>query len=340
MKYFDGHEEKDALVELHGLLSGAKESNFTPGDIWKDVAKIKDKAPIKIIFNHNDHLPSITDMNGCNLLHYAPLDFIELLVKKGVDIDCHNNWGDTPLISAINDHKYENAKLLIKLGADVNAQNSIGWSILHWICDHAGNFQEENQQVREIIELMIEKGAAIDICTNSSGYTPLHDAASRGSDWMCELLIEHGANIEAKTKHNETPLALACNHTMYKAALVLVSKGADLTGISTIHFKPDQQKHIQEEGSLIAKLRAELAQANPSPRQICKIINKMNNLKEVKLALDNVPNLNEFSENGDNLLFYIRHDLIGYLVEKGVDINKRDNNGTTPLIKICMNVEE
>ena len=62
-------------------------------------------------------------------IHYAAylndIPFVRLLVSKGGDVDCRGGLGETALHIAITNDLTEMACVLIELGADVNAQNSI-----------------------------------------------------------------------------------------------------------------------------------------------------------------------------------------------------------------------
>lgn len=53
------------------------------------------------------------------------------LVKKGVNVECRNQAGDTPLTDASAKGFYDTAKALIKLGADLEATTSDGLTPLH-----------------------------------------------------------------------------------------------------------------------------------------------------------------------------------------------------------------
>lgn len=66
---------------------------------------------------------------------------------------------------------------------------------------------------------MIEQGAAINV-EDSSGYTPLHAAASEGSIACLKILLRAGAEIDGKSKTN-TPLHLAVQKGHPEAVQVL-----------------------------------------------------------------------------------------------------------------------
>jgi len=48
------------------------------------------------------------------------------------------------------------------------------------------------------VKLLLEHGASLS-AVNQSGWTPLHVAASNGHSDVCQLLLDHGARIDAVT---------------------------------------------------------------------------------------------------------------------------------------------
>jgi ankyrin repeat protein len=81
----------------------------------------------------------------------------------------------------------------------------------------------------EIAKLLIEKGAEI----NAKGgvdmdMTPLVYAASQDRFDMVKLLIENGANVNIKTKYGWTPLFFAASRGAVDIAKLLIDKKADV----------------------------------------------------------------------------------------------------------------
>jgi ankyrin repeat protein len=81
----------------------------------------------------------------------------------------------------------------------------------------------------EIAALLLEKGAEV----NAKGgvdmdMTPLIYAASQDRLDTVKLLIEKGANVNVKTKYGWTPLFFAVSRSKLDIAKLLIDKGADV----------------------------------------------------------------------------------------------------------------
>jgi ankyrin repeat protein len=60
-----------------------------------------------------------------------------------------------------------------------------------------------------VAELLLEAGAEVDDVDGMTGYTLLLAAARSGQPTLCELLLEHGADLEAFNQDGEGALDLA-----------------------------------------------------------------------------------------------------------------------------------
>ena len=61
--------------------------------------------------------------------------------------------------------------------------------------------------------------------------TPLHDAAEQNSVDVARLLIERGADIDAKDNNGSTPLHYAAVENSFDVARLLIDSGANTDGI-------------------------------------------------------------------------------------------------------------
>jgi ankyrin repeat protein len=60
----------------------------------------------------------------------------------------------------------------------------------------------------DIVELLLDHGADPD-ARQERGYAPLHEAAAAGDETIARMLLEHGARLDARTDEGKTPLDLA-----------------------------------------------------------------------------------------------------------------------------------
>ena len=92
----------------------------------------------------------------------------------------------------------------------------------------------------EIARLLVQRGANVN-AKDKTKVTPLHSAALAGQEAMAEFLISKGANIDARAGLGDTPLAVACLRGHEAVADVLLRAGADAnlpnnTGKSPLHL--------------------------------------------------------------------------------------------------------
>ncbi|HEX9160426.1 MAG TPA: ankyrin repeat domain-containing protein [Thermoanaerobaculia bacterium] len=81
----------------------------------------------------------------------------------------------------------------------------------------------------QIAKLLIERGADVNsVSTNKQHVAPVHAAAAVGDVAMMKLLLERGANANAKQESDYTPLHEAAGRGNTEMAQLLLAHGADL----------------------------------------------------------------------------------------------------------------
>lgn len=126
------------------------------------------------------------------------------------------------LFAAVKNDEVERAKLCIKLGADVNAKDDTGLTVLMdaAIAGHT-----------DIAELLIKAGADVN-AKDDTGLTALMYAVSAEQKDTAELLIKLGANPNATDKRNWPVLsyAMLTFRFTYNRAIAeqLIKAGADI----------------------------------------------------------------------------------------------------------------
>ena len=92
------------------------------------------------------------------------------------------------------------AQLLLEHGANINARNKEGQTPLHLLL----LAMDEDLDI-DTIQFFLERGADADAVDNNH-LTLLHEVSYNGNVNAAQLLLEHGANINARNKEGHTPL--------------------------------------------------------------------------------------------------------------------------------------
>jgi len=165
-----------------------------------------------------------SDNWGMTALHFAAengdLAMVRFLLENGAEVNARGPCGNTPLHYAAT---REVAEALIAGGADVHAKGNRGMTPLHY----ARN--------RGVAEVLLAHHAIVDQRSDELGIdlfghgrkppdtTPLREAAFHGRLDVVKLLIEHGADVNAK---GSEPLFWAAYFGHVETASLLIANGA------------------------------------------------------------------------------------------------------------------
>lgn len=133
------------------------------------------------------------------------------------------------LYKAVARGSLEEVNALLKDGADVNAVDD-GEPLI---------YRAVGKGNEHIVRTLIEAGADVNVkrvkcCLVFSEFrtfeddTPLHEAAKLGYANIASILIEAGADIEAKSYSHKTPLDTAASFNHYNVAKLLIDAGANV----------------------------------------------------------------------------------------------------------------
>lgn len=139
-----------------------------------------------------------TDVNCCNVAGGSPMilasdkgyfEIVQYLLDKGAPVTPVGTDQDTPLGEACYRGRLQTVKLLLERGSAaeeiINARNMYGSTALLLAAEN-GHF--------DVVKLLVEAGADIDIPTNY-GSTPLLYGANCGNMNIVKLLVERGAKM-------------------------------------------------------------------------------------------------------------------------------------------------
>ena len=126
---------------------------------------------------------------------------------------------ESPIAEAAARGDREAVTLLLKKAADVNAAQGDGMTALHWAAMNGD---------LELAEMLIVAGANLRATTRLGTYTPLYLASQQGHGPVIAALIKAGADLKTGTPNGTTPLMVAAAAGEVAAVKVLVEHGADV----------------------------------------------------------------------------------------------------------------
>jgi serine/threonine-protein phosphatase 6 regulatory ankyrin repeat subunit B len=180
------------------------------------------------------------------LLHRAArrgdLAVVKWLLGQSVGGDASGyNW-QTPLTLAVYSRNDAVVELLLRHGARLDARDVDHATALHWALPH---WTEQSLKIPKfdptlvtqakcglpvnsnIVKMLVEAGADLE-AKNAMGETPLTCAAINGSESAVRLLLEKGVNVESRDKLGSVPLLLAPSKGYMAVVCLLLEYGASI----------------------------------------------------------------------------------------------------------------
>jgi ankyrin repeat protein len=258
------------------------------------------------------------------------MESLKRLVQEGENVNIMDEKGRTPLHLAAEGADLETLKVLARGGADLNAQDHDGNTPLDKATDacrydvmaylygqgarfgrHAGNLAYlaavgDNREIGELVAA----GADVNARSAEEYRTPLHYAAERGNRELVKLLVDAGAEVDAKDWYG-TLLHLAIKGGHRETVEVLINAGADVN-----------QRYVQtQSGHSCTPLHLAADAGNVG-------------IAELLIVSGADPNGKD-KWHGSSVLHYAarsgRKEMVQLLIAEGADLNATDVGCNTPL---------
>lgn len=158
------------------------------------------RGVLRLLLAHGANLEAPRQSDGATPLHLAAYtghgDVCAQLVRKGADVEARTPKGQSALHwAAISGYVHETnaVDMLVALGADLDAQDSMGWTpVMHALMSYQPKMLEKLCSMRADL-------AAVDV----AGNTALHHAMLYGHEDLVETLLRYGADPHAVNRNGE-----------------------------------------------------------------------------------------------------------------------------------------
>jgi len=268
--------------------------------------------------------PNLRMVNGQTLLHAAThggwLEIVKLLIAHGADVNAcsiETPYHTYPVQIAVYNGLLDILDLLVTHGADITVETEDGCTLIHLAVFGYSS---------EVVQYLLEREADIEIPAKS-GVTPLCSATMHSYREITELLLRVGANPNAEYCGTFTPLTQNRDPDITR---LLIAYGAEVNFLCSNGRTP-----LFEVGSIEA---FEVMMEHGARLDV----------------IDNAGNtlLHRAAEMSDNDTNGKTHEIVYHtlpesmriaalFVAQGLDINRRNHEGLTPLaIAIAEDNEE
>ncbi|KAJ9442578.1 Ankyrin repeat [Diplonema papillatum] len=126
--------------------------------------------------------------------------------EHGIDVNCTNNRGSTPLHLSCTAQAHAASRWLLQHGADCTVADCDGNTPLHLLMLSA----QKSPVLHELLDAVLRVGADV-AAANGRGRTPLHNALTRGHGKLSAVLLSRGAPVDAADEQGVTPVHQAAS---------------------------------------------------------------------------------------------------------------------------------
>jgi ankyrin repeat protein len=247
------------------------------------------------------------------------------------------------LFDALKKGDLKKVVALLDSGADVNIRGELNYTPLIM----AAKFNQI-----EIAEVLCDRGADINAVASSSaidgeiGFTALLWATQNCNLNLAELLIKKGADVECPGAEGDTPLMVAARRNCLPLIGRFIEKGAPINTVrefdrATALVEAVEQGHLDVANYLIEH-GASLETVNSSGMSLLAIAAKVGCLAEVRYFFDKGLAVNKRDNNGNTAVYHAiglgieRTYILQYLLEHGGDPNLRSTIRISPLMQASL----
>ena len=231
-----------AVLVYVGLVAVA---TAAASDRLIEAVQAQDHATVRALLEEQVDV-NAAEGDGATALHWAVVrddpELVALLLDAGAEVDAANDYGVGPLSLACTNRNAAMVERLLDAGADPDVTTLMGETAL-MTCARTGS--------AAAVAALLDRGATtLEAREASHGQTALMWAATQSNPDVVRVLLEHGADVHARSdsyrlpvslgdgnpfekyvmqpQRGSTPLLFAARHGRIENARLLIEAGADV----------------------------------------------------------------------------------------------------------------
>jgi ankyrin repeat protein len=224
------------------------------------------------------------------------------------------------IVQLLKNKSYRDIRALLERRIDLNIEvygtSGGAASIIHHCLER---FENHNSFNYDILEFFLIKGADL-TAKNGYGMTPLHRAVSIDFH-LTKFFLEKNINPSIRDKNLLTPLHYANN---YESSKLLIHYGAEINALSAKSLSPLDFSLCDHKKALL------LLEHGAEPN-----INKFYKHLDITTTKDLLEDVSEVPYRFTSYLDLVENDDLFKAYTSNLDLDYTDENGDTPLHKIC-----
>ena len=318
----------------------------------------------QLLIEHSINLDA-RDAEGWTLLHMVAyrglFEVARILLERHeaikASLNMRNKKGRTALHLASRHHHASTVALLLKFGADVQAQDNYGMTPLHLALRgpmrlHCLVYDGKSSAI--IAQLLLAHGAGVHV-RDKNNQTPLHLASLHRCSSTIALLLKLGADVDSRDDDYMTPLLFASHGFAWpwgrnkggEATQLLLEHGASVhvqnkKGQTALHIA--SQSHLSRIMELLLKSGADVDAKdddNMTPLQLALIESRASPDDDVsrstaaQVLLEHGASAHLRNKDGQTPLHLASlhqfPNTMASLLKFGAEVDARDNDNMTPL---------
>jgi len=334
------------MVLTMGMVSFAQTQNQpqnTPKEIqFLEAIKNNDINLIKKMIKDDKTLISMKNQRTESVLHvsaqYSGFPVFKLLIDLGADVNAPTSRRSKPIHYTTMFGKLEMTELLLQKGAVAHEMNGSSLYPIQYAVD-SGNIP--------LVELLIAKGEKYDQLSTTQ-MTLLHYAAGSGSVAMYEFIASKGLDPQAKDSTGNTMLHIASTGSV-EMVKYLIAKGFDIRALDIWNMIPAVTSGFWSKKDILAYYLSNGISVNekfgPDNNTMLHFIAAYGPIDMAAFLLDNGADVNAVNSNNESVLAMAIMDnkinTVKLLIDRGAAINPgicKDGTTCTTNVRIPLHM--